>query len=145
MNDNNLIPDLKTALTKEGVAHPDAICVAMMTTDAIIGESASAMEHHEAFDDYGFRIRNPKRLVRIQRITPEGLNVESAIIDFDMMVDGGEIVVRPQGVYFLTDLGPEGQITLLKMLLGYYDSARKRRAAAVGLELPGGKIHTNPR
>jgi hypothetical protein len=143
MNDPNLIEDLKTALKSEGIENPDNICVVLMTTDSIIGETVRDEEAYESFLTEGVSIRDPKRLVRIQRLTPEGLNVESAIIDFDMMVDGGSVLIRGQGVYFLTDLGPEGQVTLLKMLLGYFNTARKRRAAAVGIELDTSKAPPN--
>lgn len=134
MNDPNLIADLKTALKGEGIVDPDNLAVVQVANDSIIGEL------HATVDDIRelkpVVLTNPKRFVRVQRMDPNGgLNVEYAIIDFDAMTKGGQITVRPILVYWVDQAGPDGQLTMLKMLLGYFDASRKRRAAAAGIHL----------
>jgi hypothetical protein len=144
MNDPNLIADLKAALKREGVTDPDKLVVVQVANDSIIGELHS--EDSNAIEFEPIAIKEPKRFVRIQRMAPEGgLNVEYAIIDFDAMTTGGQIIVRPILLYWVDDAGPDGQLTMLKMLLGYFDAARKRRAAAAGIELDITKFPAKPR
>lgn len=134
MNDPNLIVDLKAALKSEGIINPDNLVVVQVANDSIIGELNSP--NTDATEFKPISLKNPKRFVRVQRMAPEGgLNVEYAIIDFDAMTNGGQVIVRPILLYWLDDAGFDGQLTLLKMLLGYFDSARKRRAAAAGIHL----------
>jgi hypothetical protein len=139
MNDPNLIDDLKEALKKEGVEDPDSLVVVQIANDSLIGEAVS-MQDHDAdqamLDLSPLYLRAPKRFVRIQRMDPNGgLNVEYAIIDFDVMQSGGQVRVRPLSAYWFAEAGAEGQTILLKMMLGYFDNSRKRRAAAAGIHL----------
>lgn len=135
MNDSNLIADLKAALKNEGIKDPDNLAVVQVGNDSIIGELFATVDAIMKLEPV--ILTGPKRFVRIQRMAPEGgLNVEYAIIDFDAMTSGeGQITVRPAMVYWVDQAGTDGQLTLLKMLLGYFDASRKRRAAAAGIHL----------
>jgi hypothetical protein len=134
MNDPNLIADLKEALKREGVTDPDNLAVIQMANDSILGEVSATVDAVINLDPV--TVSNPKRFVRVQRMDPNGgLNVEYAIIDFDAMLSGGQATVRPILFYWVSEAGPDGELTMLKMLLGYFDASRKRRAAAAGIHL----------
>lgn len=85
-------------------------------------------------------MKNPKRLIRIQKMTPDGsrIQIDPFIGPLDLMEnDGSEIEIRAVLGYWIIALKDPSQYAYLTALVGFYRQLVVNRALESGLSLPG--------
>jgi hypothetical protein len=81
------------------------------------------------------KVKDPKRYLRIQQMTQEGLSISFMIGDLDMM-DSGTVEARPNWGYYVKDMGTRGQTDLLRLYVDFLERRSVNRAKEAGLHLP---------
>jgi hypothetical protein len=87
------------------------------------------------------KVRNPKRLMRIERVHPGTgqIAVEIRFSDVDF-VNKGLIEVRPVMGFYLDWLDEESQVRYCEGLRNYLDAKRLAQAKASGIVIPDGPM-----
>jgi len=125
-------------LRDKGVKVEDLAVIGLSSTEQLIGELITSQSEGEEKTLTGpLKLRNPKRFLRMQQMTEQGLAIQFMIGDLDMM-DSGTVQVRGTFGYMLEDMGVEGQTSMLKLYLDMIQRKHMNRAREAGLHLPAG-------
>lgn len=103
-----------------------ALVVAHAGTDQLIGE---ILEVHA---DGSLDIKNPKRIVRIERVVePEGILLVRCVVgSFDFLLEG-KIAVYPHLKYYVRDQTERTKIVIYSALIDYFDQLREEQPPEV--------------
>jgi hypothetical protein len=128
---------LKTKLRDYNVEPDDLMVVGAANGDMIIGESKEGLTLNGSM-----RLKNPKRLARIQQnaINRETQQVQITINfmvgDYDLM-QSGYLSIWPFVGYLFQDLGEESLDEMLTLYIQFFERKREHRLLQSGIALPG--------
>lgn len=113
--------------------NPDELAVFILgPNEMIIGEvngRASLLEP-------GIAVKNPKRYLRLQQATSQGLSIQLVLCDLDALTGDGQMYVRANAAYWLKEQSLEGQIGTLSLYIQYFKLKAANKAAEAGLIVP---------
>lgn len=125
--------ELQRELTDKGVNIP-RLCVAILGgNDQVFGEIVN--DEGKVNPNEWVYIKDPKRFLRLQQMTQQGIVTNFIIGDMDM-VESGKARFLPTGFYFISDLGEESQLAMLSLYMNFIDRKREATAREAGLVIP---------
>lgn len=115
---------------------PNKLWVFVLTGgEQILGTVCEEAYGSPAIAGKSFAIKNPKRILRIQRMEKTGLTIELGVVDFDF-IEGGTMHVQAPAVYRVQDLSEPSKFHLYQLIRVYIEGRREASAAQAGLTLP---------
>jgi hypothetical protein len=127
---NALVADLK----KLGVEFPrDLVVVGVGASEQILGEiqwPEGDVRAPGKIVGKAVLLKNPKRFMRLQTVTPKGVAVQFLIGDMDM-VESGIIQVFPVYGYYLRDLDPQSFGSMLELYREFLEMKARRDSKLV--------------
>lgn len=99
--------------------------------EQLIGELMEPTSPEEAI-----YLRNPKRVLRLQQVLPEGVAISFMIGDFDFLSSGWIKVVAPTLSYKVISQPEETQEFILTTYLNYFERKTVHKAEEAGLIVP---------
>ena len=124
----NLVADLE----KNNV-EVDKLCVAICASEQYIGE---LLEYYdEGAAPVRVVLKNPRRILRIQKVSPGNVAIDVIVLDIDL-VSAGTMTFWPVGFYKLSDISEDSRVRMLAMLARYFKSLEMQRAAESGIVIP---------
>lgn len=82
-----------------------------------------------------FLLENPKRIMALRQMSPEGLKLQYLIGELDFVANG-IVYVTPTIGYWLYDVDDESQMGVLELYTQYLEKHTEMKAKAAGLHLP---------
>lgn len=113
---------VEARLREKGV-EPGSLVVFRVLEDHIVGETVEALKLEEMVLK-PVLVRNPRRLLRLQRIDGDNFNVNFTFIDYDL-VETGVIALVAQVAMLLKALDEETRLKFCIMLDGFLDKREK--------------------
>jgi hypothetical protein len=129
----DLLEQLTATLREKGV-EVERLAVLSVGSDQIIGEIDYA--ESKQLTGRSVLVKNPKRLIRLQRMEGQSLSIDFLIGDLDF-VSSGAVQVSPVYSYRINDINEESQTAMLGLLVMYFENRARNRAQAAGIQLPG--------
>lgn len=102
-------------------------------SEMVIGEVKDIYEGALVGSTVG--IRNPKRYMRLQQVSGQGIAITLFVGDLDC-VDEGTMWVNVPAAYWVRETSERAQIETLKLIMQYFNQRALSRAAEAGIELP---------
>jgi hypothetical protein len=136
---SSMLDQIKDDLTKAGV-EVDKLGVVMVGNEQIYGEIIDVKMEPM----HSVRVRNPKRMLRLQQVQPGNFRVDFIVIDLDLITHG-TVVLFPQGIYFLSELDADSQGRMMALYVNYFENKKRANAAAAGIVVPDVKPPANVR
>lgn len=133
---------LQNELKEKGV-DTERLAILMLGGEQILGEVQEVMPLGTLVGGL-LRVKNPKRYMRLQRMTPDGsaMAVDVFVGGLDLIDDdGSEIQLLPVGGYWLKSLGPSSQRELMNTLLMFFKHKLMARVKKAGLITPDGRLN----
>lgn len=130
-----ILNELTERLAARGVTVKN-LAVFVLPGDQIIGEVDGHIRVPGSPELIGgvIKLRNPKRLLRLQQASQHGLQINFMIGDLDFM-DTGFIEIQANVAYYIHWMNAESQIALLNL---YYEFLNMKSADKAGIALPDG-------
>ena len=125
------LEELTKALEKEGV-DVGSLTVCMMGDEQFLG-SVHETQHREG--GVYVKVRDPKRIIRIQQIHEGNLRIEFTLVDLDY-IEKGEVEVYATAFYRLEEQSLMTRLRMYVLYLQYFESKKMMRAAAAGIQVP---------
>jgi hypothetical protein len=135
----NELERLHKVLTDEGV-NVNTLMLVMIGDEQLLGEEGLSEVLGSSLT---FRLKNPKRLLRLQRLEGDNFSVKFILIDLDL-IDEGSITVVPQAYYRLRDLSEVSRVHMLALYETLLSNKKTMRQVASSkiilprLEMPQG-------
>jgi hypothetical protein len=86
-----------------------------------------------------YTVKNPKRFIRIQNVSREGMSIQFMIGDLDM-IEEGEVEVIANIAYWLEKQGDTTREEMLALYVQFLERKIRNKAVAAGLVLPNERI-----
>lgn len=130
------LDQLKKQLREKRIKVEDLVVVSINAGETIIGELITSQSQGEEKTLTGpLKVRNPKRIIRLQQMSQQGLSIQFMVGDLDML-ESGTIQVRSNLGYLIEDISVESQTALLHLYRDFLDRKAENRAREAGLHLP---------
>lgn len=111
---------------------------------ARVGEDFLIGVCHFQGDEAEMQMRNPKRIIRLQRVVGSGLEIELLLTDYDFLADEKDrdntIWIYPSMKYKVLDQNEPTIQNILSHLIAFYESRKAASAVEAGLVLPPSAI-----
>lgn len=136
--EQNLKIELEKARTFaiENGIDPDKVAVFVLgPNEMVIGETDSDQLLHA-----DVTVKNPKRYLRLQSVSDQGLQINLILLDFDALKGDCRMHVKALAAYWVKDQSMEGQISTLSLFISYFKTRAQNRATEAGLIVPSSGI-----
>lgn len=130
---SEMLPALKAELSKRDVPWNQLAVLILTAGEQVIG----VVSDSTVLVGQLVHVSSPRRFIRLQKATPEGLTIDFMIADLDMIEDG-KIQVSAIAGYYLHDLSEESQGRYFATLLDHIDMKEQARIKQSGIIMPDG-------